>query len=98
MTKRTPTALAGSGDAPGLFYPESPTRTQLQALRSVSDHGDWLLLNATLIHCRVCGCTEINACRGALGGCYWVEPGLCSVCAPADHPGLMRFADGRFVR
>lgn len=28
--------------------------------------------------CRVCGCTEDNAC---LGGCYWVEPDLCSACA-----------------
>lgn len=39
MTKRTPTALAGSGDAPGLFYPETPTRTQLNALRCIRDHG-----------------------------------------------------------
>jgi single-strand DNA-binding protein len=28
--------------------------------------------------CRECGCTEDNACPG---GCYWVEPDLCSVCA-----------------
>lgn len=28
--------------------------------------------------CRVCGCTEGNACQG---GCYWVEPDLCSACA-----------------
>lgn len=27
---------------------------------------------------RVCGCTDDNACEG---GCYWVEPGLCSKCA-----------------
>lgn len=27
--------------------------------------------------CRVCGCTEDNACPG---GCYWVEPDLCSQC------------------
>lgn len=30
--------------------------------------------------CRVCGCTEDNACEG---GCYWVEPDLCSQCAEA---------------
>lgn len=29
--------------------------------------------------CRVCGCTESNACEG---GCYWVEPDLCSRCLP----------------
>jgi hypothetical protein len=28
--------------------------------------------------CRVCGCKDNNACEG---GCYWVEPDLCSKCA-----------------
>ncbi|PZP64216.1 MAG: hypothetical protein DI597_00965 [Pseudoxanthomonas spadix] len=27
--------------------------------------------------CRVCGCTETNACEG---GCWWVEYDLCSAC------------------
>lgn len=27
--------------------------------------------------CRVCGCTDIEACPG---GCYWVEEDLCSEC------------------
>ena len=27
--------------------------------------------------CRVCGCTQNNACPG---GCYWVEEDLCSAC------------------
>lgn len=27
--------------------------------------------------CRVCGCTDGRACPG---GCYWVEPDLCSAC------------------
>jgi hypothetical protein len=31
--------------------------------------------------CRVCGCTEDRACEG---GCYWIEPDLCSACAKAD--------------
>jgi|GEM_PF-1161361 len=31
--------------------------------------------------CRVCGCTQDNACQG---GCYWVAPDLCSACAAAD--------------
>ncbi|WP_429864031.1 hypothetical protein ACJK2Y_00415 (plasmid) [Enterococcus faecalis] len=25
--------------------------------------------------CRVCGCTQFNACPG---GCYWIEEDLCS--------------------
>ena len=33
--------------------------------------------------CRVCGCTQHNACPG---GCYWVEPDLCSACAESDGP------------
>lgn len=31
--------------------------------------------------CRVCGCTQENACDG---GCWWVEPDLCSRCAEAE--------------
>ena len=27
--------------------------------------------------CRICGCTQDNACEG---GCYWVEEDLCSQC------------------
>jgi hypothetical protein len=27
--------------------------------------------------CRECGCSVTKACAG---GCYWVEPDLCSVC------------------
>lgn len=48
--------------------------------------------------CRVCGCTENNACEGDLGGCYWVEPDLCSGCAPDDHSGLIRLKGGIIVR
>ena len=28
--------------------------------------------------CRKCGCTDNHACPG---GCYWIEPDLCSRCA-----------------
>lgn len=31
--------------------------------------------------CRVCGCTDDDACDG---GCWWHEPGLCSACVPVD--------------
>lgn len=33
--------------------------------------------------CRVCGCTDDNACPG---GCYWVEDDLCSRCAELGEP------------
>ena len=32
--------------------------------------------------CRVCGCTEDNACINGLGQtCSWASPGMCSFCA-----------------
>lgn len=31
--------------------------------------------------CRVCGCTEMQACPE---GCSWIEPDLCSACAIGD--------------
>ncbi len=34
--------------------------------------------------CRVCGCTQNNACPG---GCYWIERDLCSNCAVCEHCG-----------
>lgn len=33
--------------------------------------------------CRVCGCTNDEAC---VGGCSWAEPDLCSVCAALVPP------------
>lgn len=47
-----------------------------------------------LLVCRVCGCTDGSPCMWVedLGGgageqkmCSWVEPGLCSECAPPDE-------------
>ncbi|MFA5401230.1 MAG: hypothetical protein WC359_12355 [Dehalococcoidia bacterium] len=32
--------------------------------------------------CRVCGCTDANACEG---GCYWVKPDLCSACEDKEY-------------
>ncbi len=35
--------------------------------------------------CRVCGCTEDNACEMESGEpCHWVEPDLCSACVEED--------------
>lgn len=34
--------------------------------------------------CRVCGCTEERACPG---GCWWVEPDLCSECVGKEGQG-----------
>ncbi|WP_294292626.1 helix-turn-helix transcriptional regulator [uncultured Sphingomonas sp.] len=35
--------------------------------------------------CRVCGCSELDACSDRSGyGCWWVERDFCSSCAAAD--------------
>jgi hypothetical protein len=47
--------------------------------------------------CRVCGCTQDNACPG---GCAWMaeDPGLCTACAPArEHVVAMSNPDGQSV-
>lgn len=40
---------------------------------------------ATLVpvagHCRVCGCSQFNACVGPEGPCSWAASDLCSACA-----------------
>lgn len=37
--------------------------------------------------CRVCGCTEENAClEPEVGACVWVEDDLCSACADPARP------------
>ncbi len=35
-----------------------------------------------LSKCKVCGCDELHACRGADGPCSWVSLNLCSRCYP----------------
>lgn len=31
--------------------------------------------------CRLCGCSEMDACWDEAGPCSWIAPGLCTVCA-----------------
>jgi len=44
------------------------------------------LQRAQVRRCRVCGCSEDNACIDPDTGepCYWVEPDLCSACATGE--------------
>ena len=50
----------------------------------VVDHADEPVVEADFEEkeveqkCRICGCTQSNACEG---GCYWVEDDLCNKCA-----------------
>lgn len=41
--------------------------------------------------CRVCGCTDDNACPG---GCYWVERNLCSACKLESEDETRKKTDG----
>lgn len=36
--------------------------------------------------CRRCGCSELDACVGKAGACWWVEADLCSACARQKRP------------
>ncbi|HEV7345744.1 MAG TPA: hypothetical protein VGN60_08970 [Devosia sp.] len=39
--------------------------------------------------CRVCGCTQNNACwADPVGACWWAEPDLCSHCQPTTNARL----------
>ena len=44
--------------------------------------------------CRVCGCTQYNACLTIHGGCYWVEEDLCSECVgkESEDRGMRKIA------
>jgi hypothetical protein len=35
--------------------------------------------------CRICGCTDFEACRTEEGPCYWVSENLCSECAETSE-------------
>ena len=37
--------------------------------------------------CKICGCTDEEACMTDEGPCSWVIPGLCSACAVVFHRG-----------
>ena len=34
--------------------------------------------------CRVCGCTQMQACQTEDGPCFWLEDDLCSGCLDAE--------------
>lgn len=54
------------------------TQPEFCGWRCLVDYAyDRELREATGGECRVCGCTDEEAC---FGGCTWVEPGLCSAC------------------
>jgi hypothetical protein len=42
-------------------------------------------LNEPVRSCRLCGCTDLKACRG---GCVWVSDRLCSACLPSVEETL----------
>jgi hypothetical protein len=45
-----------------------------------------------LVRCRVCGCTEVDACAP---GCSWVDSSLCSVCDEVIDALGVWFCDSR---
>ncbi|SMF82920.1 hypothetical protein SAMN06265365_14818 [Tistlia consotensis] len=77
-------------DGDGLLVPGVPeAETQDAALDALIVWTGWLkargclpIRHEGLRRCRSCGCTQAAACEMADGGgCWWVEPDLCSACA-----------------
>ncbi len=79
------------GDSARVFWPAGekwgtaePRPATTEEVTAITSHALQLLITSiTPIDpekdiCRVCGCTWHRACAG---GCYWVEPSLCSTCA-----------------
>lgn len=61
--------------------------TELEHVASIP-FDEFVAERALLPYCRVCGCSDDDACPG---GCYWVEPDLCSACAgAAKEPAINR--------
>lgn len=49
--------------------------------------GDFLAARESMRRCRICGCTQDNACLDrAARPCSWSAPGLCSACSAQDGP------------
>lgn len=66
---------------PDLDYAGISTRMDVVAIAE-APQGESL---EQIMSCRICGCTDDNCteCVRKTGeSCYWVEPGLCSACAP----------------
>jgi hypothetical protein len=68
-----------------------PTAAEVVSLRSAYRFDTALLAaiaaGATPRICRVCGCSELDACVGPRAtGCHWVEHDLCSACADRARP------------
>jgi len=68
--------MARDGVAEGALF-ELPCAEMVQLLEHIDTLGAALDLEAG-DYCRVCGCTQNNACEG---GCAWAEEGLCTACA-----------------
>ncbi|BBB91040.1 MAG TPA: hypothetical protein PKA28_10735 [Methylomusa anaerophila] len=78
----------GAGKPTIIFLQDNiePELMYLMAMFICTDTQDLLSKLAELKNdirrCRVCGCTDDNAC---LGGCYWVEEDLCSKCVSVSE-------------
>lgn len=59
---------------------------ETDAVDAVNDPTGFPLLPVSLGQvCRVCGCSEMDACQPF--SCSWVEPDLCSACAASTEAG-----------
>ncbi|MDD5081747.1 MAG: hypothetical protein PHU08_00095 [Dehalococcoidales bacterium] len=80
--------------APGAVYCITPTSKEIAIAVAATSRPEpvsrWeLQLPEPVRRCRVCGCTENNACIDRRTGepCHWVEADLCSNCVEGESSG-----------
>lgn len=58
--------------------PDEVSESQIVSIKKAKAEAADLLCVFDECKCRICGCTDDNACPD---GCYWIEEDLCSACA-----------------
>ncbi len=73
-----------------IFSTSSSHKTQMKEAKKIIAWAQSIISNPSG-ECRVCHCTDERACPG---GCYWVEPDLCSACAGPEYNAIDKTGGG----
>jgi hypothetical protein len=70
-------------DVPAVLFKSLEARAKRRRVTPRNLASDFLFQALAIPTCRICGCTEFDACGGdETEPCHWVGPDLCSACAP----------------
>lgn len=78
----------------GIAYFSSAVAHHIDAQKLATVSAQLMALQDVIIgpRCRVCGCTNDEAC---LSGCWWEEDDLCSSCSDDQVSGVSSLEGGR---